>query len=263
MSLVRNIFCSSLGKKYIMALTGLALIGFATGHLVGNLQIFSHPDKINGYAYFLQHLGPALWAVRGGLLAIAALHIWSMTALTLENHQARPVGYGVKHTIQATFASRSMRWTGCIVGAFLVYHLLHFTVGVTDPATFKSQFAYTMAQEFHLFGLPILAKGAEVHNVHTMMVLGFQNVFVSLFYIVAVTLLGLHIWHGFESAFQSLGLRTSRWGCFLRGATRLFVAFYILGSISIPASVLAGVVKVGGSCPAETVAQAPCCSANK
>ena len=131
-------------------------------------------------------------------------------------------------------------------------------MGVTDPATFKANFAYTMAQDFHLFGLPILAKGAEVHNVHTMMVLGFQNVFVALFYIVAVTLLGLHIWHGFESAFQSLGLRTSRWGCFLRGATRIFVAFYILGSIAIPASVLAGVVKVGGCCPAETAAVEHC-----
>ncbi len=268
MSLVRNIFCSSLGKKYIMALTGLALIGFLTGHLVGNLQVFSHPDKINGYAYFLQHLGPALWAVRGGLLAIVALHIWAMTALTLENVQARPVKYGVKRFIEASWASRSMRWTGFIIAAFLVYHLMHFTIGSKSGfftgESFKSHIAeYTMQGDFHLFGLPILAAGVKVHDVHTMMVLGFQNVFVSLFYIVAVTLLGIHIWHGFESAFQSLGLRTSRWGSFLRGATRLFAACYILGSIAIPAAVLAGVVKVGGCCPAATAAHSTCCPANQ
>ena len=268
MSLVRNIFCSSLGKKYIMALTGLALIGFLTGHLVGNLQVFSHPDKINGYAYFLQHLGPALWAVRGGLLAIIALLFWAMTALTLENVQARPVKYGVKRFIEASWASRSMRWSGFIIAAFLVYHLMQFTIGSSSGfftgGSFKTRIdEYVMQGDFHLFGLPILAAGAKVHDVHTMMVLGFQNVLMSLFYIVAMTLLGIHIWHGFESAFQSLGLRTSRWGNFLRGATRLFAIGYILGSIAIPAAVLAGVVQVGGCCPAATAAHSACCPDNQ
>ncbi len=253
MSLVRNIFCSSLGKKYIMALTGLALLGFATGHLVGNLQVFSHPDKINGYAHFLQGLGPMLWVVRLSLLAIVALHVWAMAQLTIENHKARPMGYDFKHTIQATFASRSMRWTGFVVGAFLVYHILHFTVGAASNDTFKANLAeYTMAHDFHLFGLTIVSAGAKVHDVHTMMVLGFQKEVVAIFYMVAVTLLGFHLWHGFESAFQSLGLRTSRWGCCLRGATRLFVVLYILGSVAIPGSILAGVVKVGGCCPTAT-----------
>ncbi len=247
MSLVRNIFCSSLGKKYIMALTGLALLGFATGHLVGNLQVFSHPDKINGYAHFLQGLGPVLWVVRGSLLAIAALHIWAMAQLTIENHQARPVGYDFKHTIQATLASRTMRWTGVVVAAFLVYHLLHFTVGAAGSDTFKANLAeYTMKGDFHLFGLTIVGKGVEVHDVHTMMVLGFQKPLVAVFYMVAVTLLGFHLWHGFESAFQSLGLRTNTWGCFLRNVSRVFAVCYILGSVAIPGAVLAGVVKQGG-----------------
>ncbi|HLP02610.1 MAG TPA: succinate dehydrogenase cytochrome b subunit [Opitutaceae bacterium] len=250
MSLVRNLFCSSLGKKYIMALTGLALIGFAAGHLVGNLQVFSHPDKINGYAHFLQGLGPMLWVVRLSLLTIAVLHVWAAIQLTLENAKARPGDYGYKHTIQATLASRTMRLTGFVVAAFIVYHILHFTVGAVSSDTFKTNPAigeYTMAHDFHLFGLTIVGAGAHVHDVHTMMVLGFQKPIVALFYIVAVSLLSFHLWHGFESAFQSLGLRTSRWGCFLKGVTRLFVVFYLLGSIAIPGAVLAGVVKAHGA----------------
>lgn len=253
MSLVRNIFCSSLGKKYIMALTGLALIGFAGGHLVGNLQVFAHPDKINGYAHFLQGLGPMLWVVRLSLLTIAALHIWSAVQLTLENSKARPTQYDFKYTMQATLASRTMRWSGFVVLAFLIYHILHFTVGAVSADTFKTGGTigeYTMTHDFHLFGLTIVRAGAEVANVHTMMVLGFQKPVVALFYMIAVALLSFHLWHGFESAFQSLGLRTSRWGCFLRAATRLFVVAYLLGSLAIPGAILAGVVKVGAGQPA-------------
>ncbi len=247
MSLVRNIFCSSLGKKYIMALTGLALLGFATGHLVGNLQIFSAPDKINGYAHFLQGLGPMLWVVRLSLVAIAALHIWAAVQLKLENAKARPQKYDVDHTIQASAASRYMIVTGSVIAAFLVYHILHFTVGAAGSETFKANLAeYTMTHDFHLFGLTIVGAGAKVHDVHTMMVLGFQKPLVAIFYMIAVSLLSFHLWHGFESAFQSLGLRTNRWACFLRAVTRLFVAFYILGSVAIPGAVLAGVVKQGG-----------------
>lgn len=256
MSLVRNIFCSSLGKKYIMALTGLALLGFAGGHLVGNLQIFSHPDKINGYAHFLQGLGPMLWVVRLSLLAIISLHLWAAIQLTLENRAARPQKYDVDHTIQASTASRYMIGTGMVIAVFIVYHILHFTVGAVSADTFKTGSTigeYTMTQDFHLFGLTIVGKGAAVHDVHTMMVLGFQKKLVAIFYMIAVSLLSFHLWHGFESAFQSLGLRTSRWGSFLKGITRAFVVFYLLGSLAIPGSVLAGVVKKGGCtscCPA-------------
>ena len=261
MSLVRNIFCSSLGKKYIMALTGLALLGFASGHLVGNLQVFSHPDKINGYAHFLQGLGPMLWVVRLSLLTIVVLHLWAAIQLKLENAKARPLGYDVNHTIQASAASRYMIWTGSVIAAFLVYHILHFTVGAAGSDTFKANLAeYTMTHDFHLFGLTIVGAGAKVHDVHTMMVLGFQKAPVAIFYMIAVSLLSFHLWHGFESAFQSLGLRTSRWGSFLRAVTRLFVVAYVLGSLAIPGSILAGVVKAGA--PA-AVAAVSCCPASK
>ncbi|MFT3830857.1 MAG: succinate dehydrogenase cytochrome b subunit [Opitutaceae bacterium] len=248
MSLVRNLFCSSLGKKYIMAITGLALLGFVTGHLVGNLHVFSPPDEINGYAHFLQGLGPVLWVVRLGLLAILALHIWAMAQLTIENQQARPVKYGVKHTIQATLASTTMRVTGFVIGAFIIYHLLHFTIGVKSGVfqgeTFKGNLPEVMlGEDFRLFGFTLVRAGIEVKDVHSMIVLGFQNIWVSLFYIVATGLLSFHLWHGFESAFQSLGLRTSRWGCGLRAVTRLFAVAYFIGSLSIPGAILAGIVK--------------------
>ncbi len=265
MSLVRNIFCSSLGKKYIMALTGLALLGFAGGHLVGNLQVFAHPDKINGYAHFLQGLGPMLWIVRLSLLAIVSLHLWAAIQLTLENRAARPQKYDVDHTIQASAASRYMIGSGLVIATFLVYHILHFTVGAVSADTFKTGATigeYTMAHDFHLFGLTIVGAGAPVHDVHTMMVLGFQKAPVAIFYMIAVSLLSFHLWHGFESAFQSLGLRTSRWGSCLHAVTRLFVVAYLLGSLAIPGSILAGVVKVGGCCPTSAAA-ASCCPASK
>ena len=250
MSLVRNVFSSSLGKKYLMALTGLVLIGFVTVHLVGNLQIFLPPDKINGYSQFLQSLGPLLWAVRLGLLVCVGIHIWAAAQLTLEDLRARPTAYDFQHTIQATLASRTMRWTGFVVFAFVLYHLAHFTLGRVQPDQFKTHFDYVMTQDFHVFGFPVVAAGTKVHDVHRMMVMGFANAFVSSFYIIAVGLLSFHLWHGFESAFQSLGLRTNRWGVFLRGVTGAYAILYFLGNLAIPGAVLLGVVKLHGDVPA-------------
>src|SRR3954464_10141162 len=133
-----NLFRSSIGRKFLMAVTGLILIAFVIGHLVGNLQVFSGPDRLNGYAHFLQSLGPTLWAARIGLLIAVGIHVWAATVLTLENHAARQTKYGVKHTIRATLASRTMRWTGYVVFAFILYHLAHFTLGIAQPGTYKT-----------------------------------------------------------------------------------------------------------------------------
>lgn len=119
MNLAGRLFGSSIGRKILMAVTGVILIGFVVGHLVGNLQIFESPDRLNGYAEFLHQTGPLLWVVRIVLLASVLIHIWAATVLTLENRAARSVPYGVKHTIQATLSSRLMRWTGVVVLAFL------------------------------------------------------------------------------------------------------------------------------------------------
>ena len=236
-----NLFCSTIGRKFLMAVTGLIMIGFVIGHLVGNLQVFSAPDKLNGYAHFLQSLGPLLWAVRIGLLVAVAIHIWAATVLTFENHAARDVAYSVKYTIRATLASRMMRWTGYVVAAFLVYHIAHFTLGFAQAGSFKTHLApYKMASEYHIAGFPVVAAGTEVHDVYSMVVLGFQNVVVSLFYILAVGLLSLHLLHGTDSMFQTLGWRSSRWSGALRKICIVFATVYFLGNLAIPGAVLLG-----------------------
>lgn len=250
-----NLFRSTIGRKFLMAVTGLILIGFVIGHLVGNLQIFSAPDKINGYAHFLQSLGPLLWAARIGLLVAVGIHIWAATVLTLENHAARDVKYSVKHTIRATLVSRTMRWTGYVVAAFIVYHLAHFTVGIAQAGTFKTALPpYTMTSEYHIAGFPVVAAGTEVHDVHSMVILGFQNVLVSVFYIIAVGLLSAHLLHGTDSMFQTLGWRSSRWSGALRKISLVFALLYFLGNLAIPGAVLLG--KLQPRVPAPAVASA-------
>src|SRR5215216_4663524 len=151
MNLVGSLFRSSIGRKILMAVTGLILIGFVIGHLVGNLQVFQHPDHINGYAHFLRELGPLLWIARIGLLIAVVIHIWAATVLTLENNKARGGAYGVKHTIRATLASRTMRLTGYVVLAFIIYHLAHFTWGAAQADTFKENLKpYTMQHEYRV-----------------------------------------------------------------------------------------------------------------
>jgi succinate dehydrogenase / fumarate reductase cytochrome b subunit len=243
MKLLRALFCSSIGKKYIMAITGLLLVLFVIGHLVGNLQVFSHPDKINGYAHFLQSLGPALWIVRLGLLACVGLHIWAAVQLTLENNKAKPVKYAVEVNNEATAASRYMRLSGLVVLAFIAYHLAHFTLGWVGSDTFKTQFAYRMESDFHVLGFTLVRAGQEVHDVHTMVVRGFQSPLVSGFYILAVGLLSFHLVHGVRSLWQSLGLRTRGWDGVLKPGAAAFAAIYFLGNLAIPGAVLAGFVK--------------------
>ncbi len=253
MSFLGNIFRSSIGRKFLMAVTGFVLVLFVTGHLVGNLQIFAHPDKINGYAHFLQSLGPVLWVVRLSLFACAAIHIWAAVTLALENNAARgSEAYGMNKWLKAAVASRYMKHTGIVVGAFIVYHILHFTVGCAQHSTFKASFdEYIMTSEFREFGLSLVAKGTPVADVYSMIYLGFSNVWVSLFYIVAIGLLTFHLWHGADSMFQTVGLRNEKWSCCLRRAVGLFSIVYFLGSAAIPGAVLAKVI-----CPPANTAAA-------
>ncbi len=247
-----NLFRSTIGRKFLMAVTGLILIGFVIGHLVGNLQVFSEPDKLNGYAHFLQSLGPLLWVARIGLLVAVGIHVWAATVLTLENHAARDVAYGVKHTIRATLASRTMRWTGYVVLAFIVYHIAHFTIGVAGADTFKTALPeYTMQSEYHIGGFPVVAAGTVVHDVHSMVIFGFQNVAVSIFYMIAVGLLSFHLVHGTDSMFQTFGWRSSRWSPALRKVCVAFAIAYFLGNLAIPGAVLIGKLQphAGASAP--------------
>ncbi len=231
-----------------MAVTGVILIGFVIGHLVGNLQVFQDPDHLNGYAQFLHQLGPLLWVARIGLIVATVLHIWAATVLTLENKRARGTGprYAFKHTIQATLASRLMRWTGVVVLAFLIYHLAHFTLGVVQTETYKDTPPlnhYTMKEDYRVAGFTVVSKGADVRNVHDMVILGFQKPVVAIFYIIAVGLLSLHLLHGFDSLFQTVGLRNAKWSGCLRKIAIVFCLAYFLGNLAIPGAVLAGQLK--------------------
>ncbi len=225
-----------------MAVTGLIMVGFIIGHLVGNLQLFAPPEKINAYAHFLEGLGPGLWAIRAFLLLTLVLHVWMAIKLTLENKAARPQDYVSQQTLRATYASRTMRLSGFIVLAFLIYHLLHFTVRVEGFGTYPHT---------------TLIDGTPVRDVHTMMVVGFQNIWISLFYIISVGLLSWHLNHGLVSMFQTVGFRSRTWSSFLTKASVLFSILYFLANAAIPGSVLAGVVKIqnpevaGYVCPAK------------
>jgi succinate dehydrogenase / fumarate reductase, cytochrome b subunit len=227
-----------------MAVTGVVLIAFVVGHLVGNLQVFEDPDRINGYSHFLQSLGPALWAVRIFLLACVAVHIWAGTVLAIEGRRARGAEpYAVKKWIQATVASRYMRWTGYVVLAFIFYHLAQFTVGVAQPGTFKENLPhYTMRGDYHVLGVPVVKAGTDVLDVRSMVILGFANRIVALFYIVAVGLLSLHLLHGADSLFQTLGWRNHRWERGLRVVVTVLCAAYFLGNLAIPGAALLGVL---------------------
>lgn len=258
MNLLGALFSSSVGRKFLMAVTGLILVGFVAGHLVGNLQVFSAPDRINGYAHFLQSLGPALWAVRLFLLACVGIHVWAAVVLSLENKQARgPESYGVSKWLQAVFASRYMKHTGLVILAFLIYHLAHFTVGSAQAGTFKTALPeYTMAGAYHILGFPVVAAGQSVHDVYSMVFLGFAHPVVSLFYIIAVGLLSLHLLHGVESMFQTFGLRNHRWGLCLRRVALIFSLVYFLGNLAIPGAILTGLAKpaAGTAAAAQLVA---------
>ena len=225
-----------------MAVTGIVLILFVVGHLVGNLQVFEHPDRINGYAHFLQTLGPTLWIARIVLLVCAAIHIWAATVLTIEDRRARGgQQYQQNHWLQATFASRYMRWTGYVVLAFIVYHLAQFTLGAAQTATYKENLPrYVMTSDYRVFGLVAVHAGTPVLDVHTMVIRGFQNTPVALFYILAVGLLSLHLLHGGESLFQTLGWRNARWARGLRAVVTLGCLAYFLGNLAIPGAVLTG-----------------------
>jgi succinate dehydrogenase / fumarate reductase, cytochrome b subunit len=230
-SLIQSVLAfyqSSIGKKFIVAVTGVALLLFLAGHLLGNLLIFRGPEAINSYAKWLHSLGGLLWVARIGLLVCVVLHVVATIQLVRANRAARPVEYGCQKTRRASKASRSMIWSGSIVLAFVIYHLMHFTLGVRngfhDP---------TNARYFT----------DGVHNVYNMVVDGFNWVPAALFYIFAMALLCLHLSHGFSSAFQTLGLTTPRTRTAIDLGGKAYAVALFLGNISIPISVLMGIVK--------------------
>lgn len=230
MNLLGLLTHSSIGRKLLMAATGLVLFGFVTGHLIGNLQIFLPPEKINAYGHMLESLGAVLWLIRGFLLVCVVVHVWLAIQLTLENRAARPQAYGVEHVNRATLASRIMARTGFVVLAFILFHLAHYTVRAGHPEWSEHTFT--------------LLNGQKVRDIHTMMVEGFSNVWVSSFYILAVGVLSYHLAHGIGSLVQTLGLKNEQWTAGLQRFVLLYCWAYFLLNAAIPLSVLGGLVKL-------------------
>lgn len=210
----------------IVAVTGIILILFVIGHLLGNLQIFLGPEWINGYSQHLRDLGPLLWLIRLFLLCTVILHIYFTVLLAIENRRARPERYMEKRYVKASFASRHMVVSGLVVLAFIIYHLAHFTFRITDPR----------------FGL-LKADPLGHYDVYSMMVYGFQNIYVSAFYVIGLFLLTLHLTHGSSSVFQSLGLNNKTLTSRLALGGRIFAWLLFVGYTSIPVTILLGMVR--------------------
>ena len=234
MHLITRLFKSSLGRKYLMAISGFCLVLFVTGHMIGNLQIFLGRETINTYAQFLQSNKEILWLIRFSLLALLILHIWSAAVLTVENRAARPLGYsGNPAPTAASYASRTMMMSGIIVAVFIVYHLLHYTALI--------QAVNFTGLDFSLLKEP-LRDGTERHDVFAMMIFGFRNPFVAGFYLVGVGLLCLHLSHGVRAMFQSIGLKNWQWDSVIDRAAPVLAWALFLGYASIPISVWLGIV---------------------
>jgi succinate dehydrogenase / fumarate reductase cytochrome b subunit len=227
MNVITNIFGSSLGKKYIMAVTGFVMFLFVIGHLAGNLQVFMGPEAINRYGHFLQSNPELIWPARLVLLLMLVLHVWSAIKLSAENKTARPVAYADWQPVGSTYASRTMLMSGIIIFIFIIYHLLHFTAQV--------QYVNLTGKNFVDFMDP-----GKRHDIFKMMVVGFENPFVSGFYVFGMALLCLHLSHGVSSMFQSIGWKNKAYGPALDKASRWLAVLIFLGYSSIPVAILLG-----------------------
>jgi succinate dehydrogenase / fumarate reductase cytochrome b subunit len=227
-NLLTKLWRSSIGKKWLVALTGLALLGFVLAHLAGNLQMFAGAAKINAYAEFLRHNENVLWVMRIALIACFVGHIVTTISLVRQNRAARPERYALQRHVQAKASTRSMIYSGLTVLAFVVFHLLHYTFRVTDPR-FK-----TVAEGGTL---------QSINDVYQMVILGFQSPLISGFYLLSVGLLSLHLSHGISSVFMTLGIESKKSISQVACYSRWIAALIFAGYASIPASVLLGVLK--------------------
>jgi succinate dehydrogenase / fumarate reductase, cytochrome b subunit len=215
-----------IGKKAVMAVTGVILVGYVVAHLLGNLQIYSpNPDQINTYAAFLHNPNNAvlLWTARIILLAAVILHITASVQLFRQNRAARPVAYYKKDDLPTSYAARTMIWSGPIVAAFVIFHVLHLTAGAILPT-------------HDLGGNP------ATPDVRYNVISGFQNYAVSGFYIFAMILLCMHLYHGMWSMLQSLGISHPRYTPKLKKASAILAILIAIGNCSIPIAVMTGLL---------------------
>lgn len=217
-----RLFSDSIGRKAVMAVTGLLMVLFVVGHLLGNLTIFAGPDGINAYAAKLHgELTPVVWGTRIVMIVAVLLHLYLAIQITIENSAAKPDRYAVQNHLRATFASKTMIWTGVILGVFVLWHLLQFTFRVT----------------------PNLVLGEDSlgrFDVYTMVVNAFASALNSIAYVVAMVALFLHLSHGIQSSLQTLGLSNAvmlpRYGV----AGKVLSGVFLVGFAAIPVVILVG-----------------------
>lgn len=233
-----DLYATAVGKKYVMAITGVGLLGFVLFHMIGNLKMYMGQSDLNHYAHFLEKLlypilpeKAMLWILRGGLITMAVLHIHAAYSLTVLNKKARPVKYQSERDYQvASFASRTMRYTGVIVLLFLIWHLLDLTFGAGAINTYVG----TKDAE----GL----KDEGLKDVYGAVAFSLERVPVAIFYVLANIALGTHLFHGVWSLFQSLGWSNPRFNKWRRAIATAFATVIVVGNVSFPIAVLAGVV---------------------
>jgi succinate dehydrogenase cytochrome b subunit len=225
MSWFSDLTRSAVGKKAVMAVTGIILFGFVLLHMLGNLKVYLGAEHMAEYGSFLRQVGApalppngALWVARLVLLTCVVLHIWAAWSLTRMAQAARPSRYELREKVHTAYASRTMRLGGVIILLFIVYHLLDFTVGTLNP-------------NFH--------EGRPYENL----VASFSVWYVALFYIVANVALGLHLYHGVWSLFQSLGWSHPRFNRWRSWFAHAFAWIITLGNVSFPLAVLTGLIK--------------------
>jgi succinate dehydrogenase / fumarate reductase cytochrome b subunit len=220
-----DFYRSAVGKKYVMAITGVMMMAFVLAHMVGNLKMYMGAEEMNHYGEFLRAIlyplvprQAALWIMRLGLIAALVLHVHATYSLTMMNRRSRPTKYqSDRDYVAATFAARSMRWTGIIVLLFLVFHLLDLTFGPANP-----DFQHALPYE----------------NT----VASFQRPLVALFYILANLALGVHLYHGAWSLFQSVGWNRRRFNAWRRYFATAFAGIIVAGNVSFPLAVMTGVL---------------------
>lgn len=211
---------SAVGKKIVMAVTGIIGIGFVIGHLTGNLLVYKGASAINNYSHFLHGLGELLWLARLILLAAVILHVWAAWSLTRQSHAARPHGYEVKKPQASTFASRLMRWGGVFLFVFIVVHIMHFTTGTIRP------------------------QGEFVEgDVYSNVVRSFQIPWVAAFYLVAMIFLGLHLYHGAWASVRTLGVTGDPRHPMKKRISAAIAALVWLGFTLVPLGVMVGWVR--------------------
>jgi succinate dehydrogenase / fumarate reductase cytochrome b subunit len=211
-------YCTSVGKKGVMAVSGAALFLFLIGHLLGNIQIFFGPEHLNNYAAFLKSTGEILWLLRIGTAACAALHVVTSVQITIANLKARPEPYACKRNIETTVAARTMIYTGAMVGLYIAYHLMMFTFLTTGP-------------------------GYSDTDVYRNVVLSFQVPAIAAVYVAAMALLGMHLWHAAWSMTHTLGLSAPGYHPLRRIVGPAVAVAVTVGYISIPLAILLGVVR--------------------